>query len=88
MLLRFESPLPAGRLDHAMCVIPWPAPDSRGAAGEEAEEELAGGKADLLLGSQEEQGCGEDPALHLLFVFGGMDTRGEMFRDCLVTLIE
>ncbi|XP_071881396.1 rab9 effector protein with kelch motifs isoform X2 [Anas platyrhynchos] len=91
-LLRFESPLPAGRLDHAMCVIPWRAPGSPGAVGEEAEEEPAGGKADLLLGSQEEeeeeQGCGEDPALHLLFVFGGMDTQGEMFRDCLVTLIE
>lgn len=71
-----------------MCVIPWRA---SGTAEEEAEEEPsapAGGKADLLQGSRDEEGLGEDPAPHLLFVFGGMDTQGEMFRDCLVTLIE
>ncbi|XP_066837080.1 rab9 effector protein with kelch motifs isoform X3 [Anser cygnoides] len=87
-LLQFEAPLPAGRLDHAMCVIPWRA---GGTVEEEAEEEPpapAGGKANLLQGSRDEEGLGEDPALHLLFVFGGMDTQGEMFRDCLVTLIE
>uniref|UniRef100_A0A8B9CZP0 Rab9 effector protein with kelch motifs n=1 Tax=Anser brachyrhynchus TaxID=132585 RepID=A0A8B9CZP0_9AVES len=87
-LLQFEAPLPAGRLDHTMCVIPWRA---SGTMEEEAEEEPpapAGGKANLLQGSRDEEGLGEDPVLHLLFVFGGMDTQGEMFRDCLVTLIE
>ncbi|XP_050570463.1 rab9 effector protein with kelch motifs isoform X2 [Cygnus atratus] len=94
-LLQFDAPLPAGRLDHAMCVVPWRAGGSGGTAAGAAEEEAegepaapAGGEADLLQGSQDEEGRGEDPATQLLFVFGGMDTQGEIFRDCLVTVIE
>ncbi|KAF1426333.1 hypothetical protein FQV22_0005640, partial [Spheniscus magellanicus] len=93
-LLQFDSPLPAGRLDHAMCVVPWRAGKSRdtGAvtwedkSGKEATVS-AGGKADPLHNSQEE-GCAEDTVVHLLFVFGGMDTQGEIHRDCVVSLIE
>lgn len=92
--LQFDSPLPAGRLDHAMCVVPWRAGKSRdtGAvtwedkSGKEATVS-AGGKADPLHNSQEE-GCAEDTVVHLLFVFGGMDTQGEIYRDCVVSLIE
>ncbi|NWS41251.1 RABEK protein, partial [Probosciger aterrimus] len=81
-LLQFDAPLPAGRLDHAMCVIPWQAGKSErtGAATGEA-------TAGPLLKSQDE-GHAEDTAVHLLLVFGGMDTQGEIYRDCIVSLIE
>ncbi|PKU36657.1 rab9 effector protein with kelch hypothetical protein [Limosa lapponica baueri] len=94
-LLRFESPLPTGRLDHAMCVIPWWAGTSgeEGAATreKEAEQELsvsAGDRAEPLQGSPGEQGSAEAPVVHLLLIFGGMDMQGEMFGDCLVSLIQ
>ncbi|NXD61900.1 RABEK protein, partial [Eolophus roseicapillus] len=81
-LLQFDAPLPAGRLDHAMCVIPWQAGKSErtGAATGEA-------TAGPLLKSQDE-GHAEDTVVHLLLVFGGMDTQGEIYRDCIVSLIE
>ncbi|CAM9691172.1 unnamed protein product [Bubo scandiacus] len=94
-LLQFDSPLPAGRLDHAMCVVPWQAGESRdtGAAtgrdraGNESPV-LAGDKTSpLLKGQEEEEGCAEG-TVHLLLIFGGMDTQGEIHRDCVVTLIE
>ncbi|XP_052671870.1 rab9 effector protein with kelch motifs isoform X1 [Harpia harpyja] len=94
-LLQFDSPLPAGRLDHAMCVIPWQAGKSRDAgavtrdnkAGKESTASV-GDKAGPLQKSQEEEGCAEDTVMHLLLIFGGMDTQGEIYRDCIVSLIE
>ncbi|NWR77114.1 RABEK protein, partial [Centropus unirufus] len=89
-LLRFDAPLPPGRLDHAMCVIPWRIARSTdmGAASREgkATEESAGDKATALGKSQDEERDGA--VVHLLWVFGGMDMRGEVHRDCLVTLVE
>ncbi|XP_064249611.1 rab9 effector protein with kelch motifs isoform X2 [Passer domesticus] len=84
-LLQFESPLPSGRLDHAMCVIPWQA-GAQGHAG----DSLAGPEAPVPAGARAEplaEGCAEDSLVHLLFVFGGMDTQGQIHGDCLVTLI-
>ncbi|NXT30039.1 RABEK protein, partial [Syrrhaptes paradoxus] len=94
-LLQFDSPLPAGRLDHAMCVIPWRAGKSgdgeavtwEDQAGEESAV-AAGDTADPLRKSRDEEGCAEDTAVHLLFVFGGMDAQGRIHRDCAVSLIE
>lgn len=81
-LLQFESPLPAGRLDHAMCVIPWRGgkSENKGAAPGEA-------TAGSLPKSQDEGHAG-DTVVHLLLVFGGMDTQGEIYGDCIVSLIE
>lgn len=94
-LLQFESPLPAGRLDHAMCVIPWHAGKSGDTGAvtweDEAGKELtvsAGDTAEPLQKSPKEEGCTEDTVVHLLLVFGGMDTQGEIYRDCVVSLIE
>ncbi|NXY05887.1 RABEK protein, partial [Pteruthius melanotis] len=86
-LLQFEPPLPSGRLDHAMCVIPWRA----GAHGDSAagtEPPLAAGDRAGLLQQGLGEGCTGDTFVHLLFVFGGMDTQGQIHGDCLVTLIE
>ncbi|NXC37057.1 RABEK protein, partial [Campylorhamphus procurvoides] len=88
MLLQFESPLPPGRLDHAMCVIPWQAGTQGdvGASTPGTEPPVSAG--DSAGPPQQGQGCTEDTVVHLLLVFGGMDTQGQMHRDCLVTLIE
>ncbi|NXP09808.1 RABEK protein, partial [Thinocorus orbignyianus] len=95
-LLRFEPPLPPGRLDHAMCVIPWQAGTSgdgavtwENEAGQAEDWENEAGQAEDTA-EPLPGGCREpEPSMvHLLVVFGGMDTRGEMFRDCVVSLIE
>uniref|UniRef100_A0A8C8E561 Rab9 effector protein with kelch motifs n=1 Tax=Otus sunia TaxID=257818 RepID=A0A8C8E561_9STRI len=96
-LLQFDSPLPARRLDHAMCVVPWQAGES-GDTGAAAGRDRAGNESPvaagdktktspLLKGQEEEEGRAEG-IVHLLLVFGGMDTQGEIHRDCVVTLIE
>lgn len=73
-----------------MCVIPWRA----GAHGDTGDPP-AGTEPPLSAGDRAgplQQGlgedCTEDTFVHLLFVFGGMDTEGQIHRDCLVTLIE
>ncbi|KFW87426.1 Rab9 effector protein with kelch motifs, partial [Manacus vitellinus] len=87
-LLQFESPMPAGRLDHAMCVIPWQAgtQGDRGATTAGTEPPVPAGDSAGPL--QQGQGSTEDTVVHLLLVFGGMDTQGQLHGDCLVTLLE
>ncbi|NXL30446.1 RABEK protein, partial [Glaucidium brasilianum] len=95
MLLQFDSALPAGRLDHAMCVIPWWAGDSgdreaatgTDTAGKEPPLSAGDKTGPCLKGPEEEEGRAKG-IVHLLLVFGGMDTQGEIHRDCVVTLIE
>lgn len=92
-LLQFDSPLPAGRLDHAMCVIPWRAGNNAdsGAVSREDKAEpaaSAGDRADHLCRGQDEKTRTEDTVMHLLLIFGGMDTQAEIYRDCIVSLIE
>ena len=77
-----------------MCVIPWRT-GGGGATGAAAQEDSAGKEPATAAGdgagpSREsllEPGCAEDAAMHLLLVFGGMDTQGEIYRDCIVTRI-
>ncbi|XP_009874471.1 PREDICTED: rab9 effector protein with kelch motifs, partial [Apaloderma vittatum] len=103
-LLQFDSPLPTGRLDHAMCVVPWPAGGSGDTRASTWEEKAgkepkvpsgnrAGKEPPVLVGDsaslpeKSAEGCTED-TVHLLLVFGGMDTQGEIYGDCLVSLIQ
>lgn len=91
-VLQFDTSLPAGRLDHSMCVIPWPVmstsenkdsdsviltlQDEKGDAAEKAETQSGGPHE-------------ESPTTVLLcFVFGGMNTEGEVYDDCLVTVVD
>ncbi|NXP53939.1 RABEK protein, partial [Heliornis fulica] len=88
-LLRFDSPLPAARLDHAMCVIPWRAGTRD--EGTDAWEDAAGEESSAPVGNRatplQEEGA-ETAVVHLLFVFGGMNMEGDIYRDCAVSLIE
>lgn len=70
-----------------MCVIPWQAGNT-GESPAGTEPPLSAGDRAEPLQQGLAEGCAEDSFVHLLFVFGGMDTHGQIHRDCLVTLIE
>ncbi|XP_072421782.1 rab9 effector protein with kelch motifs isoform X1 [Chiloscyllium punctatum] len=102
-LLEFGSLLPAGRLDHAMCVIPWQIrkeneasttaaknSDKQSPKGNTCEESSQQSKAD---GNLVPRNCSVAQSqtvniVHLCLVFGGMDTQGEIYNDCFVTLVD
>ncbi|XP_007907715.2 rab9 effector protein with kelch motifs isoform X1 [Callorhinchus milii] len=94
MLLKFDSSLPPRSLDHAMCVLPWKVRteaasrpcetiknDKDTAKGEVAEESL-----------RPDQHCKSErdtpTTVHVCLIFGGMDTGGEIYNDCYVTLLD
>ncbi|XP_048414779.2 rab9 effector protein with kelch motifs [Stegostoma tigrinum] len=101
--LEFGSSLPTGRLDHAMCVIPWkirmendtftPAVNSSDELSSKVnkdEESNLQSKTDVSLAPRN---CivvqnQRENIVNLCLVFGGMDTQGEIYNDCFVTLIE
>nr|XP_056716114.1 rab9 effector protein with kelch motifs [Euleptes europaea] len=77
--LEFKSPLPPGRLDHSMCIIPWEVP-SKNRDCEAAAGEGTNGQKEAT----EKESC---PKGHLCLVFGGMDMRGELYQDCVASLL-
>ncbi|KAJ6651907.1 hypothetical protein lerEdw1_015930 [Lerista edwardsae] len=84
--LEFQTSLPPARLDQSMCVIPWPA------ASVVKSQDEAASRGDRK-GSAEESDQGNEPAKdcplhHLCVVFGGMDIKGEIYRDCVVSLLK
>lgn len=95
-LLEFDSSLPTKRLDHAMCIIPWKI--------RKAETDTPGTNEKLPAEENEECTSGNNlhptsmncsaiqsqtkSIVHLCLVFGGMDTQGEIFNDCFVTLLK
>ncbi|ERE71180.1 rab9 effector protein with kelch motifs isoform X2 [Cricetulus griseus] len=90
--LQFDTFLPPGRLDHSMCVIPWPVMST--SENEDSDsvilkcEAEKGDAADI----QVAQGGGlpEESQTNMLlcFVFGGMNTEGEIYDDCFVTVVD
>ncbi|XP_038637710.1 rab9 effector protein with kelch motifs isoform X5 [Scyliorhinus canicula] len=97
-LLEFDSSLPPGRLDHAMCVIPWkireyetssPASNNGlSAKGNTKESNKQSGND----GNFTQRNCSvvqnqTKNIVNLCLIFGGMDTQGEVYNDCFVTLI-
>ncbi|XP_005279472.2 rab9 effector protein with kelch motifs isoform X2 [Chrysemys picta bellii] len=97
-LLEFDSPLPPGRLDHSMCIVPWQvcvnvknrdseAVTSRNTIGKEATETVSD-EGDSDQKKRIGKDCTEDKLMYLFLIFGGMDTQGEIHRDCIVNLIK
>ncbi|NXX75530.1 RABEK protein, partial [Urocolius indicus] len=87
-LLQFDGPLPAGRLDQAMCVIPWHVGESHEAAAAPGAGEAGAGKDQAAPIQNSPEGNSDTAVVHLLLVFGGMNMQGEVYSDCLVTLLE
>ncbi|XP_043576122.1 rab9 effector protein with kelch motifs isoform X3 [Chiloscyllium plagiosum] len=102
-LLEFGPLLPAGRLDHAMSVIPWkirkeneasiPAEknsDEQSPKGNTCEKSSQQSKADENLVPRNCSIVQNQTMniVHLCLVFGGMDTQGEIYNDCFVTLVD
>ncbi|XP_023557402.1 rab9 effector protein with kelch motifs-like [Octodon degus] len=88
-LLKFDTRLPPGRLDHCMCIIPWPVTsaekDSESVTWNcEAEEGDSNDKVTQRGDLHEE--CQADTLL--CFVFGGMNTEGDIYDDCIVTVVD
>ncbi|KAM5299858.1 rab9 effector protein with kelch motifs isoform 2-T2 [Ctenodactylus gundi] len=89
-LLKFDGFLPPGRLDHSMCIIPWPVASAEKADSNsitlncEAEKGDSVNKTTQSVDSTEES----DTDTLLCFVFGGMNTEGEIYNDCIVTVID
>uniref|UniRef100_F6S4S2 Rab9 effector protein with kelch motifs n=2 Tax=Ornithorhynchus anatinus TaxID=9258 RepID=F6S4S2_ORNAN len=89
-LLEFESFLPPGRLDHSMCIIPWQGDSGfKEEDGVKSEDEIE--KENLSDGTGGEVGD-SDPRNRretlLCLVFGGMNTEGEIFSDCIATVVD
>nr|XP_020656610.1 rab9 effector protein with kelch motifs isoform X1 [Pogona vitticeps] len=84
MKLEFKTLLPAGRLDHSMCIFPWEIPSGgeTAAQGDPGTKEASGHRR---------QGEGASPrarVVHLCFIFGGMNMKGEIYQDGAVTLLK
>ncbi|XP_072634009.1 rab9 effector protein with kelch motifs isoform X6 [Canis lupus baileyi] len=91
-LLKFDNFLPPGRLDHSMCVIPWPVR----CMSEKEDSNSATLNYDTEEGDSTDQGVTQGGDSHeesqtdtlLCFVFGGMNTEGEVYSDCIVTVVD
>ncbi|XP_032490368.1 rab9 effector protein with kelch motifs isoform X3 [Phocoena sinus] len=91
-LLKFDSFLPPGRLDHSMCIIPWPVT----CTSEKEDSNSATLNCAAEKGDSTEKGVTQGGDSHeegqtdtlLCFVFGGMNTEGEIYNDCIVTVVD
>ncbi|XP_027470873.1 rab9 effector protein with kelch motifs isoform X2 [Zalophus californianus] len=91
-LLKFDTFLPPGRLDHSMCVIPWPVM----CTSEKEDSNSLTLNCDTEKGESTNKGVTQGDDLHeesqtdtlLCFVFGGMNTEGEIYNDCIVTVVD
>ncbi|XP_032721739.1 rab9 effector protein with kelch motifs isoform X3 [Lontra canadensis] len=91
-LLKFDTFLPPGRLDHSMCVIPWPVM----CTSEKEDSNSVTLNCDTEKGDSNNKGVTKGGDSHeesqtdilLCFVFGGMNTEGEIYNDCIVTVVD
>ncbi|XP_029470342.1 rab9 effector protein with kelch motifs isoform X2 [Rhinatrema bivittatum] len=97
--LKYDSPLPPARLDHSMCIIPWRVCTELknrnfvNSGDDNKLEENLEGKAvskreDLHQRKKDEEGSSEERDIQLCLIFGGMDTNGEIYSDCNITIID
>ncbi|KAM4695999.1 rab9 effector protein with kelch motifs [Rhinophrynus dorsalis] len=82
--LKFDTLCPSARLDHSMCVLPW----KIRSAATDPEKIIDNGKKDINECSAVEGKSQEEGQVHLCLVFGGMDTSGELYNDCYVTVLQ
>ncbi|XP_007194745.2 rab9 effector protein with kelch motifs isoform X2 [Balaenoptera acutorostrata] len=91
-LLKFDTFLPPGRLDHSMCIIPWPVTcTSEKEDSNSATLNCAAEKGDSTEKGVTESGDSREESQTdtlLCFVFGGMNTEGEIYNDCIVTVVD
>ncbi|XP_058015573.1 rab9 effector protein with kelch motifs isoform X2 [Ahaetulla prasina] len=81
--LEFTAPLPSGRLDHSMCVIPWQT------SGEDPHHNRKGTREGAQQGDGgPKRGQPEEGLVHLCLVFGGMNMKGDIYHDCIVSVLQ
>ncbi|XP_012929024.2 rab9 effector protein with kelch motifs isoform X1 [Heterocephalus glaber] len=89
-LLKFDTFLPPGRLDHSMCVIPWPVTSTAEKEDSESVTQNCDAKGDSVSKVTQRGDLNEECHTDMLlcFVFGGMNTEGEIYDDCIVTVVD
>ena len=91
-LLKSETSLPPGRLDPSMCVILQPVmctfekEDSNSVTLNHDTEKGASTDKGVTQGDDSHEESQTDTPL--CFVFGGMNTEGEIYSDCIVTIVD
>ncbi|XP_068938853.1 rab9 effector protein with kelch motifs isoform X2 [Petaurus breviceps papuanus] len=89
-LLKFDTYSPPGRLDHSMCIIPWhvasdSAEEHTNIGGVNSNVEKEGLADEVVKGDDLDY---KETKTFLCLVFGGMNTEGEIYSDCVVTLVD
>ncbi|XP_069744417.1 rab9 effector protein with kelch motifs isoform X2 [Narcine bancroftii] len=94
-LFKFDSSLPPKRLDHAMCVIPWKIRKLEIDTSQRNDKLPDEGNKECKNGNNVDPATMKYSALsqtdnivYLCLIFGGMDTQGEVYNDCFVTLLQ
>ncbi|XP_006834827.1 PREDICTED: rab9 effector protein with kelch motifs isoform X2 [Chrysochloris asiatica] len=90
-LLKFDTFLPPGRLDHSMCIIPWPVVStSEKEDSNSVPLNFEAEKKDFTDKGISQDGNSQESQTDILlcFVFGGMNTEGEIYDDCIVTVVD
>ncbi|KAM8801066.1 rab9 effector protein with kelch motifs isoform 2-T3 [Rhynchonycteris naso] len=91
-LIKFDTFLPPARLDHSMCIIPWPEmctseeEDSNPVTQDRDAEKGGSTDTGVIPGGDSHKESQADSLL--CFVFGGMNTEGEIYDDCIVTVVD
>lgn len=79
--MQFDSPSPAARLDHSMCLLPWKVRVNSELDKASEQEECNDPRVDKGLNPE------QSSEVALCLIFGGMDANGEIFNDCSVTVL-
>ncbi|XP_053328992.1 rab9 effector protein with kelch motifs [Spea bombifrons] len=82
--LEFDSPCPPARLDHSMCLLPWKI--QTGLSNTE-KPQTQHEEGDLDESSIEKE-YSNLKQVFLCLIFGGMNTDGDLFSDCCVTMLQ
>ncbi|XP_072286267.1 rab9 effector protein with kelch motifs isoform X3 [Pyxicephalus adspersus] len=84
--MKFNSPSPAARLDHSMCLFPWKI--NMDLSDLENELDNIPEKREInLCAANKEMKSKKCSQVTLCLIFGGMDTNGELYNDCSVTAL-
>ncbi|KAM5145847.1 rab9 effector protein with kelch motifs isoform 1-T2 [Mantella aurantiaca] len=84
--MKFESPSPAARLDHSMCLIPWTIKIDALKSDSELDKVTEKRENGSFLHNRDYK-SDKFGQVTLCLIFGGMDTNGELYNDCSVTIL-
>ncbi|XP_051835614.1 rab9 effector protein with kelch motifs isoform X2 [Antechinus flavipes] len=87
-LLKFDTYSPPGRLDHSMCIIPWRVAPAAAEEHTNVGSVTSNVEKEDLADEIVKEGDQKVTDTFLCLVFGGMNTEGEIYNDCVVTPVD